>query len=127
MGKSLIIKGADFSENGMPINIVLGKLVKTNTTAALNTAFSKDLIEGLNPTKEQIQVVLGTDNETVNSQMSGKTVYYIKSTSPYATYGAARWGNLLTINIADLGSSIRCQSQGNTFFENVEVWLKVIE
>lgn len=127
MGKSLIIKGADFSENGMPINIVLGKLVKTNTTAALNTAFSKDLIEGLNPTKEQIQVVLGTDSETVNSQMSGKTVYYIKSTSPYVTYGAARWGNLLTINIANLGSSIRCQSSGNNYFENVDVWLKVIE
>lgn len=127
MGKSLIIKGADFSENGMPINIVLGKLVKTNTTAALNTAFSKNLIEGLNPTKEQIQVVLGTDNETVNSQMSGKTVYYIKSTSPYETYGAARWGNLLKINIADLGSSILCQSSGNNFFKNVEVWLKVIE
>lgn len=127
MGKSLIIKGADFSENGMPINIVLGKLVKTNTTAGLNTAFSKDLIEGLNPTKDQIQVVLGTDSETVNSQMSGKTVYYIKSTSPYATYGSVRWGNLLKINIADLGSSIRCQSSGNNYFENVDVWLKVIE
>lgn len=127
MGKSLIIKGADFSENGMPINIVLGKLVKTNTTAALNMRFSKGLIEGLNPTKEQIQVVLGTDNETVNTQMTGKTVYYIKSTSPYVTYGAQKWGNLLKINIADLGSSIICQSSENKYFENVDVWLKVIE
>lgn len=126
MGKSLIIKGADFSENGMPINIVLGKLDKENTTAALNVNFAKDLIEGLNPTKEQIQVVLGTDNETVNSQMAGKTVVYIKSTSPYVSYGTKRWGELLTINTADLGN-VRCQSSGNTFFENVEVWLKVIE
>lgn len=127
MGKSLIIKGADFSENGMPINIVLGKLVKTNTTAALNVSFAKDLIDSLNPTQEQIQVLLGTDDEAVNTQMTGKTVYYIKSTSPYATYGVKKWGEFLTINTADLGNSVRCQSSGNNFFENVEVWLKVIE
>lgn len=127
MGKSLIIKGADFSENGMPINIVLGKLVKTNTTAALNVSFAKDLIDSLNPTQEQIKVLLGTDDEAVNTQMTGKTVYYIKSTSPYVTYGAKNWGEFLTINTADLGNSVRCQSSGNNFFENVEVWLKVIE
>lgn len=126
MGKSLIIKGADFSANGIDVTVILGTLTKTNTSAVLNSFFTKANIEALNPLGNSIKVMVGTDNAVANASMAGKMVAYIKSTNPYSQYGSAVWGTPITISLENLGNVLVQNAETNAF-ENVEIWLKVIE
>ena len=126
MGKSLVIKGADFSANGIPVEVILGTLTKENTSALLNAVFLEANIKALNPSTSTIKVLLGTDDATADASMTGKTVSYIKSASPYVAYGSGLWGRPFEITLSNLGNVI-CQSTETNAFENVEVWLKVIE
>ena len=99
MGKSLIIKGADFSANGIKVTSLKGEQVKTNIQAnALNIAVKQSWLSTLGLTNGQVIIRVSSNDSVVNTKLNGKTINVLKYVSEYSYLGEFTWGNDFTFN-----------------------------
>lgn len=98
MGKSLIIKGANFSANGMPVEYIAGSDTQTNDMSGLNIDLGKEFVNGLGLAAGTTKFVLRSDDASVNSILNGKSITVISS-GDYSVVGAFEYGNPFTISV----------------------------
>lgn len=99
MGKSLIIKGADFSANGIKVKSVKGEQVKTNPQAnALNINIKQTWLSTLGLTSGQVTIRVSSNDSAVNTKLNGKIITVKKYVSEYSDVGTFTWGEDFTFD-----------------------------
>jgi hypothetical protein len=117
MGKALVIKDADFSENGIQLEPIKGRIVKTNTSSnGLNIGLSASWINELGLSNRDFTLILSSHDDTVNEKLNG-LVIIVKAfiSGAYTDVGSFLWGRKYTTTypLANSPVELRFQSTGS--------------
>lgn len=98
MGKSLIIRGANFSNNGIAINPAIGTLVYVNSQDnAMNFDLKQNQLSPLSPSGDKIKVIVYSDDSYVNTQLQGATINFLSSAG-WQSLGTTTLGSPLELD-----------------------------
>ena len=130
MGKSLIIKGADFSANGIHVDTVLTSVEKTNSMdEVLNVDISKAALDSVSSevTGNKVKLLVSCSDAGANAILRGQTLTYRSAASGFPILGTGVWGSTFEIDYPQSAAVIIQSPQNLSGLEDKVFTISVVQ